>query len=64
MKTQKEIAHSSRWFRVRVHATEEEKIFDTSPESVEWCREVRETFQDYEMSFDIVEVTEKTRIYK
>lgn len=54
----------SKWWRVRVHATQEEEIFDTKNEAKWWADKVAHTFNDRTMQFDIIEVTERTEIYK
>ena len=55
---------TSIWWRVRVHATQEEKIFDTANEAKRWADKVAYTFGDRTMQFDIVKIIETTEIYK
>ncbi len=50
---------TSHWWRVRVHATQEEKIFTFRREALAWCRKVSHTFQQT-MTFDLIECIEKT----
>lgn len=54
---------TSIYWRVRVHATQEEEIFDTLPDAQAWAKKVTYTFNDRTMKFDIIEVIEKTQIY-
>jgi hypothetical protein len=51
----------SSWWRVRVHETQEEQIFDTRPLALKWCEKVCQTFGE-KMSFDLIEVIEKTEV--
>jgi len=55
---------TSKWWRVRVHATQEEKIFCCRREAVNWADLVAHTFDDRTMKFDIIEIIEKTEIYR
>ncbi len=52
----------SRWYRVRVHATNEEKIFDSRNDAIIWADLVCRTFDDPTLLFDIIEVIEITEI--
>ena len=50
-------------FRVRVHDTQEEQVFDTFEQAKTWCNSVQVTFNDPKMKFDIIRVVEDIMIY-
>ncbi len=54
----------SKWYRVRVHATQDEEVFDNKILAVAWADKVAHTFNDRTMKFDIIKVTEETETYK
>lgn len=54
---------TSLWWRVRVHATNEEQIFDDKTQAKAWAAKVAFTFHDFTMKFDIIEVLEKTEVF-
>ncbi len=55
---------TSKYWRVRVWNTNEEKDFENERLAKEWADRVAYTFNDRTMKFDLIEITEKTRIYK
>lgn len=55
---------TSHYWRVRVHATQEEQIFSQEAKAKSWCHKVAHTFNDKMMTFDVIEVTELTEIYR
>lgn len=54
---------TSKYYRVRAHATNEEQVFDTLKDAREFCNQTMVTFNDETMVFDIVLITEMTTIY-
>jgi hypothetical protein len=51
---------TSAFWRVRVDATQEEQVFDTYGELVEWCEGCRRTFMDSSMTFTATYVQERS----
>ena len=53
---------TSHFWRVRVVDTNEEKDFQTHTECIVWMRKVVNTFNDYSMNFEVIEIIERSRI--
>ena len=53
----------SHYYRVRVHDTNEEQIFNTYIDCLQWIKKVKLTFNDNKMEFDIIEILERLISY-
>ena len=54
---------TSRFYRVRILATEEEQIFSSPKEALTWIAKVRHTFCNPEMTCIVTQVTERSRTF-
>jgi len=53
---------TSHYWRVRVVDTNEEKDFETHFECRAWMQKVINTFGDYSMNFEVIEIIERSKI--
>jgi|WetSurMetagenome_2_1015567.scaffolds.fasta_scaffold688537_2 hypothetical protein len=59
MKSPMTISH---YWRIRIHATNEEQIFSTYLEGLDWVQKVADTFQE-EILFDSIEIVERADVF-